>query len=110
MKTKPPSAHKEDKGQYRMVSYTNSLSGGLIQPSNMSYVAYSFGEDLVLSWPSTFGNNPKVTAGMMDLTTEEDSLSVILPDARSVSVGQNILINNRGELDFSVGSRSEATQ
>ena len=93
-----------------MTSYTNALTGGLIQPSNMSYVAYSFGEDLVLSWPSTFGNNPKVTAGMMDLTTEEDSLSVILPDARSISVRQNILINNRGELDFSVGSRLEATQ
>lgn len=95
-----------------MVSYTNSLSGGLIQPSNMSYVAYSFGEDLVLSWPSTFGNNPKVTAGIMDLRAEGggENLTIILPDAQSVSVGQNILINNRGELDFSVGSRSEATQ
>ena len=43
-----------------MVSYTNSLSGGLIQPSNMSYVAYRLEEDLRLAWPSTFGNNPKV--------------------------------------------------
>ncbi|GAO98710.1 hypothetical protein Cva_01376 [Caedimonas varicaedens] len=73
-----------------MTSYTNALTGGLIQPSNMSYVAYSFAEDLRLAWPSTFGNNPKVTASIMDLTAEKDGLSIILPDARSVSVGQNI--------------------
>jgi len=90
-----------------MTSYTNALTGGLIQPSNMSYVAYSFAEDLALSWPSTFGNNPKVTASIMDLTAEEENLTVILPDARAVSVGQNILLNNRGEQDFEVGSRNE---
>ena len=81
-----------------MISYTNSLSGGLIQPSNMSYVAYSFGEDLVLSWPSTFGNNPKVTAGMMDLTAEEDSLSVILvieqEERRSISTREEATTMN----------------
>jgi hypothetical protein len=90
-----------------MTSYTNALTGGLIQPSNMSYAAYSFAEDLILAWPSTFGNNPKVTASIMDLTSEEENLTVILPDARSVSVGQNILLNNRGEQDFAVGSRNE---
>ncbi|GAO98099.1 hypothetical protein Cva_00747 [Caedimonas varicaedens] len=88
-----------------MTSYTNALTGGLIQPSNMSYGAYSFAEDLVLSWPSSFSNNPKITASIMDLTAEEDGLSVILPDARSVSVGQNILLNNRGKKAFVVQVR-----
>jgi hypothetical protein len=91
-----------------MTSYTNSLSGGLIQPSNMSYAAYPFKDDLILAWPSAFSNNPKVTAAIMDLTAEEEGLSVILPDARHVSVGENILLNNRGEADFAVVSRNEA--
>ena len=85
-----------------MTSYTNALSGGLIQPSNMSYAAYEFAEDLILAWPSTFSNNPKVTAAIMDLTADKEGLSVILPDARFVSVGQNILLNNRGGVDFTV--------
>lgn len=91
-----------------MTSYTNALSGGLIQPSNMSYVAYAFAEDLILAWPSTFSNNPKVTAAIMDLTADKEGLSVILPDARHVSVGENILLNNRGEQSFKVGGRNEA--
>jgi hypothetical protein len=91
-----------------MTSYTNALSGGLIQPSNMSYAAYPFAEDLILAWPSAFSNNPKVTAAIMDLTAEEEGLSVILSDARHVSVGENILLNNRGEADFAVVSRNEA--
>ena len=90
-----------------MTSYTNALSGGLIQTSNISYAAYPFAEDLILVWPSAFSNNPKVTAAIMDLTAEEEGLSVILPDARHVSVGENILLNNRGEADFAVVSRNE---
>ena len=41
----------------------------------------------------------------MDLTAEEEGLKVILPDARVVSVGQNILLNNRGEEDIALYGR-----
>ena len=88
-----------------MVSYTHSLTGGLIQPSTMSYGAYTFKTDLVLVWPSSFSNNPHVTAAIIDLTAEEEGLKVILPDARVVSVGQNILLNNRGEEDIALYGR-----
>ena len=88
-----------------MVSYTHSLTGGLIQPSTMSYGAYTFKTDLVLVWPSSFSNNPHVTAAIMDLTAEEEGLKVILPDARVVSVGQNILLNNRGEQEIALYGR-----
>jgi hypothetical protein len=84
-----------------MTNYVNPLTGSTINPSQVGYESLSISANTTLNWPIN-GNNTSVVANIMDVTATVGSLSLILPSAQQVSVGQNIIIRNVGANSFNV--------
>jgi len=84
-----------------MTTYQNPFTNQTINPSQVGYEALSISVDTTLQWPIN-GNDNNVVANIMDITATTTSLSLILPSAQQVSVGQNIIIRNIGTNSFNV--------
>jgi len=84
-----------------MTNYVNPLTGSTINPSQVGYESLTISANTTLNWPIN-GNNTSVVANIMDITATVGSLSLILPSAQQVSVGQNIIIRNVGSNSFNV--------
>jgi hypothetical protein len=84
-----------------MTNYVNPLTGSTINPSQVGYESLSISVNTTLNWPIN-GNNSSVVANIMDVTATVGGLSLILPSAQQVSVGQNIIIRNVGSNQFNV--------
>ena len=92
-----------------MTTYTNPFTGQTIQPADVSYEYLSLTADTTLDWPIN-GNNTTPASSIIEVTTTTYSgLSLILPPATQVSVGQSILIRNVGSLAFTVKNNSGGT-
>lgn len=84
-----------------MTTYQNPFTGQTINPSQVGYESLSISVDTILQWPVN-GNDSSIVANIMDVTATTTSLSLILPSAQQVSVGQNIIIRNTGSNTFNV--------
>jgi len=84
-----------------MTNYVNPLTGSTINPSQVGYESLTITANTTLNWPIN-GNNTSVVANIMDITATVGSLSLILPSAQQVSVGQNLIIRNVGSNSFNV--------
>jgi hypothetical protein len=84
-----------------MTNYVNPLTGSTINPSQVGYESLSISVNTTLNWPIN-GNDTSVVANIMDITATTGGLSLILPSAQQVSVGQNIIIRNVGSNQFNV--------
>ena len=92
-----------------MTTYTNPFTGQTIEPSAISYESLSLIADTTLDWPIN-GNNTTPASSIADVTTTSYSgLSLLLPPATQVSVGQSILIRNVGSLTFTVKNNAGGT-
>jgi hypothetical protein len=89
-------------------SYTDIFGGGTVQPSQVSYQAYTLTEDITLVWPTSFVDSPNVTARYMELTAIQDGLAVTFPSAEIVSVGYDLIINNIGTHDITLNNNQGA--
>ena len=92
-----------------MSSYTNVFGGNTINPTMLSYVAYTTAVDLSLVWSFEALDGSDVMAAKLDVTTSVASLSITFPKASLVSVGQDVLIRNVGANTFSILDFSGAT-
>lgn len=92
-----------------MSSYTNVFGGNTINPTMLSYVAYTTAVDLSLVWSFEALDGSDVMAAKLDVTTTVVSVSITFPKASLVSVGQDVLIRNVGANIFTVLSYSGAT-
>jgi len=84
-----------------MTSYINPFTNQTVNPSQVGYESLSISVNTTLQWPVN-GNNSTVVANIMDVTATVAGLSLILPSAQQVSVGQNIIIRNTGSNSFNV--------
>jgi hypothetical protein len=84
-----------------MTTYQNLYTGQTINPSQVGYESLSISTNTTLQWPVN-GNDNNVVANIMDITATVNDLSLILPSAQQVSVGQNIIIRNIGSHTFNV--------
>ena len=84
-----------------MTSYINPFTNQTVNPSQVGYESLSISVNTTLQWPVN-GNNSNVVANIMDVTATVAGLSLILPSAQQVSVGQNIIIRNTGSNPFNV--------
>jgi hypothetical protein len=84
-----------------MTSYINPFTNQTVNPSQVGYESLSISTNTILQWPVN-GNNSTVVANIMDVTATVAGLSLILPSAQQVSVGQNIIIRNTGSNPFNV--------
>jgi hypothetical protein len=67
----------------------------------VGYESLSISVNTILQWPVN-GNDANIVANIMDVTATTSGLSLILPSAQQVSVGQNIIIRNIGSNSFNV--------
>jgi len=85
-----------------MNSYTTIFGGENVNPTQLSYIAYRPLADLTLVWPLEAPPDANVAADKIDVFMTAGALSVIMPPADQISVGQDVLIRNTGVFTFSV--------
>lgn len=85
-----------------MTTYTNPFTGQTVSPAQVSYESLSITTDTYLEWPVN-GNTDSVVSNIVEITTGAVSgLSVYMPSAQQVSVGQATIIKNTGSNAFTV--------
>lgn len=84
------------------MSYTDAFGGSTIQPSDVGYRAVALAANVTLFWPTNSSSATDFVARIMDVTPSAADLAITLPDARTVSAGQDILFRNLGAETFSV--------
>jgi hypothetical protein len=89
-----------------MTSYVNPFTGDIIQPTDVSYAAYSISADLTLVWPINGNTSTDVVARIMVITPSTSGLSVLLPPANQVSVGQDTLVKNPSSYTLTIKDAS----
>jgi hypothetical protein len=92
-----------------MTSYVSPFTGDVIQPTDVSYQAYTLSADLQLQWPSNTSTIDNPAARIMDVIANSSGLNLIMPPANQVSVGQDALIRNLGSNTFTVLDYSSGT-
>lgn len=85
-----------------MPAFTNTFGGTNIYPADVSYRAVSLTANVVLAWPTEMATSTDVVASIMDVTPSAGSLTITMPPANQVSVGQTALIFNAGSYAFVV--------
>ncbi len=85
-----------------MTSYTNVFGGTVIYPAEVSYRAVALTADLALSWPTEVSTDQNVVSQIMDVTPSGNGLSITMPPANQVSVGETTLIFNVGAYTITI--------
>lgn len=85
-----------------MTSYQNVFGGNIVYPAEVSYRAFTLSANVTLAWPTELATNTNIVAQIMDVTPSAGSLSVTMPPANEVSVGETTLIFNVGSSAFTV--------
>jgi hypothetical protein len=92
-----------------MTTYTSPFTGDVVLPTDVSYASYSISSDLTLVWPVNGNITSGVAARIMDITPSASGLSVLMPPANQVSVGQDAFINNPSAYTLTIKSSTGAT-
>jgi hypothetical protein len=92
-----------------MTTYTSPFAGDVIQPTDVSYAAYPISSDLTLVWPVNGNTSTDVAARIMLITPSTTSLSVYMPPADQISVGQDALITNPSAYALTIKNSTGST-
>lgn len=88
-----------------MTSYVSPFTGQTISPSQVGYESLTISQNTVLQWPIN-GTTTSVVANIIEVTATTTGLSLIMPPATEVSVGQSVLIRNIGTNPISITDNS----
>lgn len=91
-----------------MTSYVNPFTNQTINPSQVGYESLTISSDTTLQWPVN-GNTSNIVANIIQVTATTTGLSLIMPSAQQVSVGQSVIINNIGSNSFTVKNNTGGT-
>ena len=91
-----------------MTTYTSPFTGDVVQPTDVSYFALTFGTSQELSWPdyTVSGGTTVAVARIMDCNATAAGLTITLPPGDQQSVGTDILFRNVGSNTFTVRVQS----
>lgn len=81
------------------MSYANIFGGYPVNPAFLSYIQYSLtvsNSPLQLTWPTEFVNTENNVSCIIEVTANTTGLSLVMPNATYVSVGQAVLFVNVG--------------
>lgn len=78
------------------MSYSSVFGGDTINPAQLSYARYTIDADLRLVWPYLATESTDPAAAKLSIEAEVAGLSVYMPPADQVSVGQDVLVKNVG--------------
>jgi hypothetical protein len=91
------------------MSFTNPFTGQTLSPSQVGYESLTISADTTLQWAINGNDQANVVANIIEVTATTTSLSLIMPPATQVSVGQAVLIRNIGANTFVVKNNSGGT-
>lgn len=83
-------------------SYTEVFGGATIYPTQPSLLTLTLTADVSLQWPTELANGPLVVADIIDVSASSAGLSIIMPSAEAVSVGNPVLFFNNGANTYAV--------
>ena len=92
-----------------MTSYVSPFTGDVVQPTDVSFRAISLTADTTLSWPINGNASGDYVARIMQVTPSTAGLSLIMPAANQVSVGEDSLIRNMTGTAFTVKDSAGGT-
>jgi len=84
------------------MSYNSPFSGDVVQPTDVSYQAFTISSNTTLNWPINGNPTGLYAARIMQVTATVGSLKLYMPPANQASVGQDALIRNVGSNTFTV--------
>ena len=91
------------------MSYVSPFTGDVVQPTDVSYRAFTLSANTTLSWPINGNATDNYAARIMDVTPSAGGLSLLMPPANQTSVGTDALVNNRGASAFTVKTYTGST-
>lgn len=84
------------------MSYNSPFTGNVIQPTDVSYRAFTISANTQLAWPINGNATDNYAARIMEVTASAGSLNLYMPPANQSSVGNDALIRNVGGNTFVV--------
>lgn len=84
------------------MSYNSPFTANVIQPTDVSYRAFTIAANTQLQWPINGSATDDYAARIMEVTASSGSLDLYMPPANQASVGQDALIRNVGSNTFTV--------
>lgn len=84
------------------MSYISPFTGDVVQPTDVSYRAFTISADTQLEWPINGNATDDYSARIMEVTASAGSLELWMPPANQTSVGNDALIRNVGSNTFVV--------
>lgn len=90
------------------MTYVDVFSGGVVNPTDTAYAAYTISANLTLVWPLENADSTNIAPAEIDINATVGGLSVDLPDATQVSVGQTVYLRNVGANAFNL-RKSDST-
>lgn len=84
------------------MSFNSPFTGNVIQPTDVSFRAFTIAADTQLSWPINGNATDNYAARIMEVTASTAGLELWMPPANQASVGQDALIRNMGSNSFTV--------
>lgn len=91
------------------MSYNSPFTGNVVQPTDVSYRAFTLTVDTTLSWPINGNATDNYAARIMEVTAASAGLKLAMPPANQASVGQDALIRNVGSNSFTVTDYNGST-
>ena len=79
-----------------MTTYVNPFTGQTISPSQVAYESLTISQSVALEWPINGTETSDIAANITEITATASGLTVAMPPATQVSVGQAIIIRNVG--------------
>lgn len=78
-----------------MTTYNDVFGNNTLPPSEYGYQGYTITTDTTLVWPYNSSDAPYTVAKVMNISCQVGN-AIILPDARQVSTGEDLLVRNTG--------------
>jgi len=91
-----------------MTTYTDPFTAQTISPSQVAYESLTISTNTYLTWPVN-GNTSFIAANIIEVTATTAGLSLLMPNAQQVSVGQAVIVRNIGSIAFTVTDNAGTT-
>lgn len=91
------------------MTYDAPFTGGIVQPSNTSYLAVTISANYSPSWPSVAADTPNVVANINAVTATVGGLNIVMPPANQVGVATPAIWINTGAQTFTLVDQNNNT-
>lgn len=91
------------------MSFVSPFTGDVIQPTDVSYRGFTIAANTTLDWPINGNATDNYAARIMNVTASAGSLTLRMPPANQVSVGEDSLVRNVGANTFTLADNDGNT-